>query len=109
MARCFSATSTKLTAAITWFDEVWGIKPSYQSEFMASFHQEGFTFILDQADEDIACTIGFESINCDQDFKTVVDKGAKIIEKPEDKPWGVRAAYIHGPGKLTLEIEEMKT
>jgi len=75
---------------------------------MASFHQEGFTFILDKADEDISCTIGFESTNCDEDFKEVTSKGAKVIEKPDDKPWGVRAAYIQGPGKLTLEIEEMK-
>lgn len=99
----------ELEKAISWFENVWSLKPSYQSDVMASFHQDGFTFILDIADDDVVSTIGFESSNCDQDFEEVTSKGAKVIEKPSDKPWGVRAAYIQGPGKLTLEIEEMKT
>ena len=96
-----------LEGCVKWLDAVWGLNPSYKSDIMASFHQDGFTFIVDVSENDVSCTLGFESSNCDDDFKSVTDKGATVIEEPNDKPWGVRAAYIKGPGALTFEIEQM--
>ena len=103
----FHVNVRDLKGAILWFEKVWGIKPVYESDGMASFNQAGFTFILDVADNDALSTIGFNSDNCDLDFQNVISKGATVIEKPSDKPWGVRAAYIKGPGKITLEIEQL--
>jgi hypothetical protein len=35
-----------------------------------------------------------------------VAAGANPIHEPEDKPWGVRAAFVQGPGKLIFEFEQ---
>jgi len=32
---------------------------------------------------------------------------AETIEAPQDRPWGARAAYLKGPGGLTVEIEQL--
>jgi hypothetical protein len=34
-------------------------------------------------------------------------RGAEMIEAPQDRPWGARAAYLKGPGGLTVEIEQV--
>jgi uncharacterized glyoxalase superfamily protein PhnB len=62
--------------------------------------------VINDVDEDIPCTIAFTSADCDRDFKRVVAKGAVSVDEPKDMPWGVRAGFVQGPGKLTLEIEQ---
>ena len=34
------------------------------------------------------------------------ERGAETLEAPEDRAWGVRAAYLRGPGRITFEIEQ---
>jgi catechol 2,3-dioxygenase-like lactoylglutathione lyase family enzyme len=95
-----------LKAALGWLDRVWQVKAEFQNERMATFPFGSFILILDSAEIDSAATIGFESEDCDGDFRTVVGRGAVAIEPPSDRPWGVRCAYIQGPGGLKFEIEQ---
>jgi predicted enzyme related to lactoylglutathione lyase len=92
--------------AIAWLDRVWLLKPEFQNERMATFAFGDFILILDASDTDSPATIGFESEDCDRDFRGVVERGAEVIEPPSEKPWGVRCAYIQGPGRLKFEIEQ---
>ena len=95
-----------LKGALDWLERVWQLKAEFQNERMATLSFGEFILILDAADADSRATIGFESENCDQDFRGVVERGAVALEPPEDKPWGVRCAYIQGPGRLKFEIEQ---
>jgi hypothetical protein len=95
-----------LGGALGWLDRVWQLKPEFQNERMATFSFGDFILILDAADTDSPATIGFESEDCDGDFRAVVERGAVSIEAPSDRPWGVRCAYIQGPGLLKFEIEQ---
>lgn len=95
-----------LPAALTWLDQVWQLKPTYRNERLASIPLGEFTVILDASPSDVAATIGFDSKHCDEDFRAVVARGAVALEAPKDRPWGVRAAYIQGPGALKFEIEQ---
>jgi hypothetical protein len=81
------------------------IDPGFQNERIATFSFGSLTLIFDRGDEDVPATVGFESCDCDSDFRTVVGRGAAILEPPTDKEWGVRTAYFKGPGKLKFEIE----
>ena len=95
-----------LDAALDWLDRVWQLKAEFSNERMATVVFDSFTLILDAADKDSVATVGFESDNCDRDFDAAVKRGAIALEVPSDKPWGVRAAYIKGPGALKFEIEQ---
>ena len=63
------------------------------------------TLIIDAGSLDAPGTLGFESLDCDEDFRAAVDRGAISIEAPANKEWGVRTAYFKGPGALKCEIE----
>lgn len=94
-----------LNAAVVWFEKVLGVHPGFQNEQMATFSFNSMTLILDAASDDVSATVGFETDNCDRDFKAVVERGAAVVEPPTDKAWGVRTAYFKGPGELKFEIE----
>lgn len=94
-----------LSAALAWLEKVWQLKPDFQNERMATIAFGAFILILDAAETDTVATIGFESEDCDRDFAAVVERGAEVLDPPSNKPWGVRAAYIKGPGRLKFEIE----
>jgi catechol 2,3-dioxygenase-like lactoylglutathione lyase family enzyme len=95
-----------LRAALDWLEKIWQLKPEFQNERMATIPFGSLTLILDAAETDSIATIGFESDDWDRDFRTVVERGAVVLDPPSDKPWGSRAAYIQGPGLLKFEIEE---
>ena len=63
--------------------------------------------ILDLAPDDSVVTIGLDSKDCDADYRWITSRGAEPIEAPQDRPWGARAAYLRGPGGLTVEIEQL--
>ena len=94
-----------LKGALAWLERVWEIKADFENERMATLVFDGFTLILDSAEADSPATIGFESDDCDRDFQAVVGRGAVSLEPPENKPWGIRCAYLEGPGRLKFEIE----
>jgi catechol 2,3-dioxygenase-like lactoylglutathione lyase family enzyme len=95
-----------LRGALDWLDRVWQVKAAFKNERMATFSFRDFILILDLSETDSLATIGFESDNCDEDFSAVVGRGAVALEPPSDRPWGVRSAYIQGPGALKFEIEQ---
>jgi predicted enzyme related to lactoylglutathione lyase len=95
-----------LAGAVDWLDRVWQVKAEFQNERLATFSFRDFILILDAAETDSVATIGFESDDCDEDFRAVVGRGAVSLEPPSDRPWGVRCAYIQGPGALKFEIEQ---
>jgi len=72
---------------------------------MATFSFNSLTLVFDAANDDAQATVGFESDDCDRDFRAVVERGATALEPPTNKDWGVRAAYFKGPGALKCEIE----
>ena len=96
-----------LPAALLWLDKVWQLRPTFQNERMATVPFGEITIILDASAADSAATVGFESQNCDEDFKGVRSRGGIALEEPSDRPWGVRSAYIQGPGALKFEIEQV--
>ena len=96
-----------LPGALDWLSNVWDVRPSFQDGGgMATLSLHGASLILDASDEDGAATIGFESDNCDEDYRLATERGAEPLEEPEDRSWGVRAAYLRGPGRITFEIEQ---
>jgi len=96
-----------LQAALQWLDKVWQLRPTFQNERMASLPFGELTIILDASPADTSATVGFDSQNCDEDFRTVRSRGGIAIEEPKDRPWGVRSAYLQGPGALKFEIEQL--
>jgi len=95
-----------LPAAVNWLAKVWDIEPSFENGSMASLMLHGTTLILDSADEDAVAIIGFASNDCDRDYRQASDRGAETLESPQDRAWGVRSAYLRGPGRITFEIEQ---
>lgn len=95
-----------LEGALDWLDRVWQLKPEFHNDRLATIPFGSFTLILDAAEADSPATIGFESEDCDRDFQAVLERGAVALEAPSNRPWGARAAYIQGPGRLKFEIEQ---
>lgn len=96
-----------LPAALQWLERVWELRPTFQDDRMASLPFGALTIILEASDVETAATVGFESQNCDEDFRTVRSRGGVALEEHRDRPWGVRSAYIQGPGALKFEIEQV--
>ena len=96
-----------LGAALQWLENVWQLKPTFQSERLATLPFGPLTLILDVSENDTVATIGYESADCDADFRVIEARGAVVLEKPTDRPWGARSAYIQGPGALKFEIEQV--
>jgi catechol 2,3-dioxygenase-like lactoylglutathione lyase family enzyme len=96
-----------LAAAAQWFEKVWQVVPVVHNERIARLGFGEFGVILDAAPTDSVFTLGFDSEDCDADYRTVMGRGAETIEAPQDRPWGARAAYLKGPGGLTVEIEQL--
>jgi catechol 2,3-dioxygenase-like lactoylglutathione lyase family enzyme len=94
-----------LPTAVDWFALVLDLKPGFQNERIATFIFGAMTIIIDAGPADSPATLGFESDDCDRDFRAVVERGAVALEPPTNKPWGVRTAYFKGPGELKFEIE----
>jgi predicted enzyme related to lactoylglutathione lyase len=95
-----------LPGALAWFARVWDVEPTYKEESMAILQFGPILWILDEDDEETVTTIGYTTADCDADFRTVVGRGAQAIEEPADRSWGVRVAYLKGPGRITLELEQ---
>jgi hypothetical protein len=96
-----------LDLAVKWIKDVWLAEPSFSNERMAVVTFGVFTVIFDKADADTKATLGFESHDCDADYRAAVERGAVAIEAPAGRPWGTRSAYLHGPGAIVFEIEQL--
>jgi predicted enzyme related to lactoylglutathione lyase len=94
-----------IPSALAWFDKVFQWKPVFQDERMAILPVKPIGIILDKTETDAVATLGFQSKDVDVDFQRLVGRGAVSLEAPNDKPYGVRGAYIKGPGSLKIELE----
>lgn len=95
-----------LPEAIGWVERVLEKKPVYQNPRMAVFSFAQTSLVFDSSDEDTSVTIAFDSRDCSSDFEALTSRGAVVLEPPAELPWGVRAAYLHGPGRAVVEIEQ---
>jgi uncharacterized glyoxalase superfamily protein PhnB len=93
-------------AAVEWLGKVWGAHPEVEDHEMSLFAFGDTQLVVNDVEEDVLSTVAFTSTDCDGDFARVVAAGAVPIHEPEDKPWGVRAAFVQGPGKLVFEFEQ---
>jgi uncharacterized glyoxalase superfamily protein PhnB len=96
-----------LTGAVEWFTSICGVVPSFIDARMTVLEFGAFTLILDAASDDSVATIGFNSPDCNADFGALLERGARVGAPPQDRPYGARVAYLHGPGALTIELEQM--
>ncbi len=96
-----------LPAAARWFEQVLQVTPVFHNERMVWLGFGEFGLILDAAPADAALTLGFDSEDCDADYRALTGRGAETIEPPQGRPWGARSAYLKGPGGLTVEIEQL--
>lgn len=97
---------TDLENSVNWMRQIFKKEPAYQNQNMAFFPLEGLGLIFDRGESDAEITVAFDSNNCDSDYARLTERGAETVEAPTDQPWGVRAAYIKGPGKVTFELEQ---
>ena len=92
--------------ATQWFTEVAGNAPRFQNDRLA-YHQFGsVVVVLERAEEDTPVTLAFKSSQLDADFAALAAKGVPVIQGPIDQKWGVRSAYLKGPGAVTFELEQ---
>lgn len=97
---------TDLKNAIGWMKKHLNKEPGYQNEGMAVFSFENIEYVFDQGESNTGVTIALASNNCECDFKNLSKHGAEVIEQPMAQPWGVKTAYLKGPGEVVFEIEE---
>ena len=77
-----------LLPAVEWFASKCGVVPSFSDARMTVLEFGPFTLILDAASDDSVATIGFNSPDCDADFATMVARGARVVQPPQDRPYG---------------------
>lgn len=92
---------------VRWFETFLGMLPNYRDDTMAMYPLGEFAILFDKSDRAMPTTIGFSSDDCDKDFQRLVALGAKPLKEPADQTYGVRSAYLKGPGELTIEIEQL--
>lgn len=92
--------------AVEWLDTVWDATPDAEDHEMSMFTFGSTQLIINDVEEGVESTIAFASDDCDRDYEDVIARGAVSVREPQDKPWGVRIAFLQGPGNLTFEIEE---
>ena len=96
---------TDIASALAWFERVLEWRPTYQDGRMAVLAPKPITIILDQAASDAVATLSFRSTDVDKDYTRLVGRGAVSLGVPADRPYGVRSAYLKGPGSLKIELE----
>jgi predicted enzyme related to lactoylglutathione lyase len=86
-----------LPAAARWFQQALHATAVFNNERMAWLGFGDFGVILDAAPADSALTLGFDSEDCDADFRTVTARGAETIEGPAGPPVGRTLRLSQGP------------
>ena len=92
--------------AVEWLQTVWDSRPEAEDHEMSLFVFGDTRLVMNDSELDVLSTVAFSSADCDEDFARVVAAGAVPIHEPENKPWGVRTAFVQGPGRLIFEFEQ---
>lgn len=95
-----------LNASVAWMKRVLGKDPKFQNSKMALFQFGTLTLNFDQAERDSKITLALKSEDCDKDFASIAAQDVEVIEPPNTKPYGVRSAYIKGPGQVVFEVDQ---
>ncbi len=93
--------------AVKWLEKVFDVAPVEEDHEMSMLTFGSIAIVINDTEEDVPSTIAFVSENCAQDYEDVIARGAVSIHEPGIKPWGVKTAFVQGPGKLIFEIEEI--
>jgi len=86
-----------LPAAARWFQQVLQATAVFNNERMAWLGFGEFGVILAAAPTDSALTLGFDSEDCDADYRKLTGRGAESIEAPQDKPWAHAPPTLKDP------------
>jgi catechol 2,3-dioxygenase-like lactoylglutathione lyase family enzyme len=92
---------------VRWFGTFLDMRPNFRDGSMAMYSFGELAVLFDKSDRVMPTTIGFSSDNCDRDFQRLIELGATPLKAPADQAYGVRSAYVKGPGELTIEIEQL--
>ena len=92
---------------VEWLEKVFDLVPVEEDHEMSMFRLGSVDIVVNDIEEDVPSVIAFVSSNVDQDYEDALARGALSKSKPADKPWGVRAAFVYGPGKLSFEFEQI--
>jgi hypothetical protein len=95
-----------LTSAVRWLEEVCAVKSDLRIPGKALIPFGGILLVLDSAQGEVAATVAFVVDDCNKKYDELVARGAETLSPPRDFPWGVRTAFVRGPGALTIEIEQ---
>jgi hypothetical protein len=95
-----------VSAAVDHCRRIWDAPPTFIGPAMAGVPFGPVLVVSDRSDTDTEVTLGLGSLDCDGDFDRAVSRGAVVVEEPADRSWGVRVAYLRGPGAVTFEIEQ---
>ena len=85
-----------LKAAIRWFETIWQVQPEFQNERIATFSFNSIVLIFDAATADTPATVGFQSDDCDRDFRSIVERGAIVLEPV----WSKKSCHMAGCVRL---------
>ena len=96
-----------LSETTDWMNRILGKASSFQNPRMASYDFENISLVFDQSEKDSEMILAMKTSECDQLFSELIQKGGIQIDEPQDQPWGVRTAYIQGPGAITIELEQV--
>jgi catechol 2,3-dioxygenase-like lactoylglutathione lyase family enzyme len=96
-----------LSGATAWMNRILGKAAGFQNPRMASYDFENISLVFDQSEVDSEISLALKASDCDQTFSELIQKGGIQIDEPQDQPWGVRTAYIQGPGAITIELEQV--
>src|SRR2546426_8357312 len=83
-----------LGGTLAWLARVWKVKPVYLDKDMAVVPFGPITVIFDRARRDSRATLAYSSSNCEADYRTVLKRGARSVQPPKDRGYGVPAPYI---------------
>src|SRR5690348_4658017 len=93
-------------AASSWFTDTLGNAPLFFNDKLAYHRCGGVIVVLERAAIDVPVTLAFKSVDVDRDVAALQEKGAVALQGPVDQKWGVRSAYLRGPGGLVVELEQ---
>jgi hypothetical protein len=90
-------------AAARWFAGILKVQPHIDDDGVR-VELGGFHVALRGSSTETVSTLGLNGRDCDADYAEVVQRGAEPISPPAGRPWGIRAAYVKGPGALVVEF-----
>ena len=84
-------------------EKVLQLHPGFQNERIATFSFNSMALVFAAASDDTSARAGFETDDCDRDFRAVVERDAVVLEPPTDKACGNSFVGARAPPLLLTE------